>query len=85
MKLYIPPQRLIDLGLVLQYDSELQEIQNKALLSFYQRLLINQERAKLLSGDENNNQPDDLETIIKAVLNEINKQNWQPKQSIKYG
>lgn len=45
MKTYTPPHRLLALGLVLQYDSERQNIGLNPILSTGHRILINQEVA----------------------------------------
>ncbi|WP_395060057.1 hypothetical protein [Flavobacterium sp.] len=85
MKVYKPPKRLKELGLVLQYDSERQEIGLNPILEIEQRILINQERARIMSGDDSYTQPTNYEATIQAVLLEIVKQNWNPKSEIKYG
>lgn len=85
MKVFKPPKRLLELGLVLQYDSERQEIGLSPILEIEQRILINQERGKIMSGDDNYTQTTNYEATIQAVLLEIAKQNWKPKIEIKYG
>lgn len=85
MKVFKPPKRLLELGLVLQYDTERQEIGLSPILEIEQRILINQERGKIMSGDDNYTQTTNYEAIIQTVLLEIAKQNWKPKIEIKYG
>lgn len=85
MKAFEPPKRLLELGLVLQYDSERQEIGLNPILEIEQRILINQERGKIMSGDDNYTQTTNYEATIQAVLLGISKQNWKPKTEIKYG
>jgi len=84
MKIYTPPHRLIALGLVLQYDSERQEIGLMPILSIGHRILINQERARIMSGDFDYLQPIDFEDKIESILIEIRKQKWKPETEIQY-
>jgi hypothetical protein len=84
MRKYIPTKRLVELGSILQYDTELQEISKDAVLTVNQRFWINQERGKIMSGDENYLQCQKLEALIEMILLEIRKQNWKPKTEIQY-
>ena len=84
MRKYIPTKRLVELGSILQYDTELQEISKDAVLTVNQRFWINQERGKIMSGDENYLQCQKLEALIEMILLEIRKQNWKPKAEIQY-
>ena len=82
MKKYQPPKRLIELGLVLQYDSSFQELGQSPILSMVQRILINQERGRIMSGHFDYIQP--VNCKIESVLVEIRKQNWKPETDIQY-
>jgi hypothetical protein len=82
--MYIPTKRLVELGLVLRYDTELQEVSKAAVLSENQRFWINQERGKIMSGDDDYLQYVTLEVLIKTILFEIRKQNYKPKTEIQY-
>lgn len=82
MKKYLPPKRLVELGLVLQYDSSFQELGQSPILSTEQRILINQERSRIMSGDFDYIQP--VDSKIESVLVEIRKQNWKPETEIQY-
>lgn len=84
MRVYIPTKRLVELGLVLQYDTELQEVSKDAVLTTNQRFWINQERGKIMSGDEDYFLYDSLEDLIQKILLQIRKQNWKPKNEIHY-
>jgi hypothetical protein len=81
MKKYIPPKRLVELGLVLQYDTEQKPTFNT---NDFEREMINQERAKLFAGDYSYMQTEKLENKIQTILLEIQKQNWKPKKEIQY-
>ncbi|MCV9929492.1 hypothetical protein OIU83_17660 [Flavobacterium sp. LS1R49] len=80
------PKRLIELGLVLQYDSEVFkcELKEEQFLTWIERLLINRERAKIMSGDTTYTQTKVLESKIEAVLIEVKKSNWHPFKEIEY-
>ena len=84
MRKYIPTKRLVELGLVLQYDTELQEVSKDAVLTDTQRFWINQERGKIMSGDDDYLQYSTLERLIEKILLGIRKQNWKPKTEIQY-
>ena len=84
MRNYIPTKRLVELGLVLQYDTELQELSKDAVLTDTQRFWINQERGKIMSGDDDYLQYEILERLIEKISLEIRKQNWKPKTEIQY-
>lgn len=84
MRNYIPTKRLVELGLVLQYDTELQEVSKDAVLTDTQRFWINQERGKIMSGDDDYLQYAALERLIEKILLGIRKQNWKPKTEIQY-
>ena len=57
MRKYEPPKRLVELGKVLQYDTGLQELGLSPILTTEQRILINQERGRIMSGDFDYIQP----------------------------
>lgn len=82
MKFYTPPKRLVELGLVLQYDTFLQEKGLTALLSSYHRMLINQERSKIMSGYFNYTQT--IDDLIESILLKIKEERWKPKIEIQY-
>lgn len=84
MRKFIPTKRLVELGLVLQYDTELQEFSKDAVLTDTQRFWINQERGKIMSGDDDYLQHATLERLIEKILLGIRKQNWKPKTEIQY-
>ncbi|EMY3483770.1 hypothetical protein FPG87_12525 [Flavobacterium psychrophilum] len=84
MRKFIPTKRLVELGLVLQYDTELQEVSKDAVLTDTQRFWINQERGKIMSGDDDYLQYATLEKLIEKILLGIRKQNWKPKTEIQY-
>lgn len=79
MKIYKPPQRLIDLGEVLQWDKE-----KEKTLTVYERMLINQERSALLNNKSDFEQPEALATKIAAIIERIWITNWEPENPIKY-
>lgn len=86
MKLYSPPPRLIDLGLVLQYDKEVFkcELKEESFLTWNDRLLINRERARIMANDFSYWQDDSLEVKITQILFEIKQRNWKPLKAIEY-
>lgn len=84
MRMYIPTKRLVELGLVLQYDTELQEVSKDGVLTDTQRFWINQERGKIMSGDDDYLQYARLERLIETILLGIREQNWKPKTEIQY-
>jgi hypothetical protein len=86
MKLYLPPPRLVNLGLVLQYDKEIFkcELKEENFLTWNDRLLINCERARLMANDNSYIQENDLENKIEHVLQKIKEGNWKPLKTIEY-
>lgn len=83
MKIYNPSNRQVALGLVLQYDSESQEIGKLKYFTTGQRIVINQERAAIMAGlDYTQNEP--LEDKIQFVISQIVSTRWQPKKPIPY-
>lgn len=86
MKNYLPPPRLIDLGLVLQYDKEIFkcELKEESFLTWNERLLINRERARIMAKDNSYWQDDLLESKIRHILQEIKRKNWKPLKNIEY-
>lgn len=87
MKFYLPPPRLVNLGLVLQYDKEVFkcELKEENFLTWNDRLLINRERARIMAKDDSYRQDNSLETKIHQILLEIDKNNWKPLKPIEYG
>ena len=87
MKFYLPPPRLVNLGLVLQYDKEVFkcELKEESFLTWDDRLLINRERARIMAKDDSYRQETSLETKIYQILLEIDKNNWKPLKPIEYG
>lgn len=81
MKYFKPTQRLVELGLVLQYDSQKKAIFNK---DGFEREMINQERAKIIQGNFDYWQTQNLEEKIKLAIQEIKQTNWQPEKAIVY-
>lgn len=81
MKYFKPTQRLVELGLVLQYDSQETAIFNK---DGFEREMINQERANILQGNFDYWQTPNLEQKIKSTIQEIKQTNWQPEKAIVY-
>jgi hypothetical protein len=84
MKIFTPSHRLLALGLVLQYDSERQDLGLAPILSTGHRILINQERGRIMSGDFDYLQSIEFENKIESILVEIRKQKWKPENEIKY-
>lgn len=86
MKLYIPPQRLVNLGLVLQYDKEVFkcELKEESFLTWNERLLINRERARIMANDNSYKQDDLLEFKILKILLIIKQSSWKPLKVIEY-
>ena len=84
MKHYVPPIRLVNLGLVLQYDKEVFkcELKEESFLTWNDRLLINRERARIMAKDDSYRQETSLETKIYQILLEIDKNNWKPLKAI---
>lgn len=82
MKKYTPPKRLVELGMVLQYDTGLQELGLSPILTAEQRILINQERGRIMSGFFDYKQP--INDKIESVLVEIRKEYWKPETEIRY-
>lgn len=81
MKYYKPTERLLDLGLVLQYDSQEKVIFNTR---GFEREMINQERGRILQGDFDYWQTKTLETKISNALLEIKRTKWKPEKPINY-
>lgn len=86
MKPYTPPRRLVELGLVLQYDSEFFKccLKEERFFKWIERLLINRERARIMAGDNSYKQTEVLESKIKDVLKVIQEKNWKPEKEIQY-
>lgn len=86
MKLYLPPPRLVNLGMVLQYDKEVFkcELKEENFLTWNERLLINRERARIMANDNSYRQEIELEIKIYQILQEINSKNWKPLKTIEY-
>lgn len=86
MKYYLPPIRLVNLGLVLQYDKEVFkcELKEENFLTWNERLLINRERARIMAKDNSYRQDTILETKIDQILLDIKKNNWKPLKPIEY-
>ena len=74
MRFYIPPERLKILDLVLQYDSELQEISRSPILTLNQRFWINQERGQILRGNKDYQQYESLEMLINSIVIKMKNQ-----------
>ena len=79
MKVFKPPKRLVELGLVLQYDKEHQPIFN-----LVERIYINQERGLVMQKNNTYEQPETIETKIQKVLIEIKVNRWKPEKEIQY-
>ena len=80
--MYNPPKRLVELGIILQYDTSLQELGLSSVLTTEQRIFINQERGRIMSGDFDYIQP--IDSKIESILTEIRKQRWKPETDIQY-
>lgn len=83
MKNYNPTQRLMALGLVLQFDSESQEKGKSHYFTVGQRIVINQERAAIMAG-LNYTQNELLENKIEFVVSQIISKKWHPEKPIPY-
>lgn len=83
MKIYTPTQRQIALGMVLQYDSESQALGKSKYFTIGQRIVINQERAALMSGNDYT-QSVSMEDKIQFVINQIITTKWSPEKPIPY-
>lgn len=79
MKSYTPPQRLLDLGIVLQYDQ-----QACRFFAPHERFSINYERARLMANDYSISQCQSIENKIYEILTAIERQDWCPFSEIKY-
>lgn len=79
MKIYKPPQRLIDLGEVLQWDRE-----KAKTFTVYERMSINQERSHLLKYDTEFEQPEALYKKIDATIKLMKLSKFLPENPIKY-
>lgn len=86
MKSYLPPPRLVSLGLVLQYDKEVFkcELKEEKFLTWNDRLLINRERARIMAKDNSYKQEHELENKIGHILQKIKVKNWKPLKNIEY-
>lgn len=82
MKEIKPTQRHCELDWVLQFDSELQAHGKTELFTPGERIVINQERAALLAGESDYDNP--VEHKIEKVLNQIKNQRWKPEEPIRY-
>lgn len=83
MKVYNPPQRLIALGLVLQYDTESDENKKTIYFTTGQRIVINQERSAIMQGLEYK-QNEWTESKIQFVIGQIITTKWNPEKPIPY-
>lgn len=79
MKIFSPPKRLVELDFVLRYDSE-----ERRMLKIHERFAINQERAKILGGNESYRQSEMLEEKITKILADIEYTGWEPYNPIEY-
>lgn len=84
MRSYLPNNRHTILDIVLQYDTEKKEIGRSGFLKDADRFLINQERAKIMSGDNSFNQSENLEALINSVFFKIRSSSWRPEKPIQY-
>lgn len=85
MKIYKPTQRLVELVIVLQFDSFLKDDGKEGRLSVIDRMRINQERAKLMRGETViYDEADLLQLLINVVLCEIKARSWQPAEAFRY-
>lgn len=84
MKYYKPSERLVELGLVLQYDSFLKDNGKNGLLNEFDRMKINQQRGYLISETEFE-KVEDLEIKINEILLQLFQQKWKPEIPIQYG
>jgi hypothetical protein len=78
MKIYTPPQELINLDLVLKYDTE-----HTPILSQVERSQINWKRAKLMRNEPLALHPA-LQQKIDFNINQIEKENWKPESPVVY-
>jgi hypothetical protein len=78
MKQYHPPQELLDLDLVLKYDTE-----KNPILSQTERSKINWQRAKIMRN-EATALPPALQEKIDFTLARIKKENWKPDSPVVY-
>jgi hypothetical protein len=84
MKSYIPNNRHTILDMVLQYDSEKKEVGKPGFFTDAQRFLINQERAKIMRGDDSLKQNEYLEILISSIVLKIRSGSWRPEKPIQY-
>ena len=82
MKIFKPTKRLLELALVLKFDTQLQEKSKQPILTTNQRLWINQERGQIMSGNNDYTQHATLEALIQKILVEIEKLNWKLEPDI---
>ncbi len=78
MRPYYPPQELIDLDLVLKYDTE----QSPILLQT-ERSQINWKRAKIMRNEPMALHPA-LKQKIDFNIDKIKKENWKPESPVVY-
>lgn len=74
MKEFKPSERLVALGEILEYDTQLKEKGKAGHFSVTERILINQERGQLLAGKENYCHSIALQSKIEFVTNKIKSQ-----------
>lgn len=85
MKIYKPPQRLVELVLVLQFDSFLKDNGKDGRLTDSERMRINQERAKIMRGETvEHDKADVLQLLISVILAEIKARSWKPSAEFQY-
>lgn len=84
MKIYIPNNRHAILDIILQYDSLKKELGKSGFFTDAQRFSINQERAKIMSGNNNYLQNEKLEILIDSVIKQILSGSWRPQKPIQY-
>jgi hypothetical protein len=71
-------ERFHDLKIILQYDSFQKDNAKAGFFATSERFMINQERAKILSADNNFRQRPELENKIQFVLKKIQTNQWKP-------
>lgn len=84
MKIFTPNKRLINLGLVLQYDSFKKDNGKAGYFTQAQRTLINQERGRIFNELDNYIQPPELEEKIQFLMDQIKSNNWNPLIPVEY-
>jgi hypothetical protein len=78
MKGHNQTERLEKLLLILQYDSFQKDNGKSGFFSSSERFTINQERSRILSGDDSFRQKNILETKIEFIDYQITKNKWKP-------